>query len=139
MTHSAHAATSASGLRRAAQRKVVLIIPGSSKPDCRKDGGGHSISAARAILRPDEQARARVLQRYGRPEEALMWNKDEVKRKADQAKGRAKEAVGDLTGDDRMRGEGAADEIGGDVQEAWGKGRRKVGKALDDLGDNIKK
>jgi uncharacterized protein YjbJ (UPF0337 family) len=68
-----------------------------------------------------------------------MWNKDEVKGKADQAKGRAKEAVGDLTGDDRMRGEGAADEIGGDVQEAWGKGRRKVGKALDDLGDNIKK
>jgi uncharacterized protein YjbJ (UPF0337 family) len=68
-----------------------------------------------------------------------MWNKDEVKGKVDQAKGRMKEAAGDVTGDDKMRGEGAADEIAGDAKEAWGKGRRKVGEALDDLGDDIKK
>jgi uncharacterized protein YjbJ (UPF0337 family) len=66
-----------------------------------------------------------------------MWNKDELNGKTDQAKGKMKEAVGDLTDNDRLRDEGAADEAAGNVQEGFGKGRRKVGDALKDAGDKI--
>ena len=65
-------------------------------------------------------------------------NDDEMKRKADQVKGRLKEAVGDLTDDDRARGEGAREQIRGNAQESYGSARRKVGEALDELGRKIK-
>jgi uncharacterized protein YjbJ (UPF0337 family) len=68
-----------------------------------------------------------------------MWNKDEVQGKADQAKGRAKEAAGDLADDDQLREEGTADEVAGKVKEGIGAGRRKTGEAIKDLGDAIKK
>ena len=66
-----------------------------------------------------------------------MWNRDEVNGKADQAKGKMKEAVGNLTDDERLRNEGAADQAAGKVQEGVGKGRRKVGEAIKDVGDKI--
>jgi uncharacterized protein YjbJ (UPF0337 family) len=37
---------------------------------------------------------------------------------ADEAKGRIKEAAGDLTGDDDLKNEGKADKIGGKVKDA---------------------
>ena len=66
-----------------------------------------------------------------------MWNRDEVEGKTEQLKGRAKQAVGDLTNDERLRNEGEVDEAAGDVQRGIGKGRRKVGEALRDLGNKI--
>jgi uncharacterized protein YjbJ (UPF0337 family) len=66
-----------------------------------------------------------------------MWNEDEVKGKADQAKGAVKKTVGDLTNDDDLRNEGEAQQDAGEVEEAFGKGRRKVGEAVKDLGDKI--
>ena len=66
-------------------------------------------------------------------------NKDELDGKADALKGRIKQGVGDLTDNDRLRDEGAADEAGGKVQEGFGKARRKVGEAIEDLGDKMKK
>jgi uncharacterized protein YjbJ (UPF0337 family) len=48
-----------------------------------------------------------------------------------------KERVGDATDNDRLRGEGEADEISGNARETLGKGRRKVGEAIDELGDKI--
>jgi uncharacterized protein YjbJ (UPF0337 family) len=68
-----------------------------------------------------------------------MWNKDEMHGKIDQLKGRAKQAAGDLTDDENLKDEGAVDEAAGDVQEAFGKGRRKVGEAIEDIGDKIKR
>jgi uncharacterized protein YjbJ (UPF0337 family) len=68
-----------------------------------------------------------------------MWNKDEVKGKADQLKGRVKQAAGDLADDEKLREEGAADEVVGDIEKAAATGRRKVGEAIKDLGDKIKK
>jgi uncharacterized protein YjbJ (UPF0337 family) len=65
-------------------------------------------------------------------------NSDELKGKGEQVKGRAKQAVGDLTNDDRLHDEGVADEAAGNVQEGYGKARRKVGEALDDIADKIK-
>ena len=66
-----------------------------------------------------------------------MWNKDQIKGKADQAQGRVKETVGNLTDNDELRGEGVADDIKGKAEDTFGNARRKVGNALDDLGKKI--
>jgi uncharacterized protein YjbJ (UPF0337 family) len=68
-----------------------------------------------------------------------MMNKDELRGKADQIKGRVKQGVGDVTDNDRLRDEGVADEAGGEVQEGLGKARRKVGDAIEDLGEKLKR
>jgi len=65
-------------------------------------------------------------------------NKDELDGKGESAKGKIKQGVGDLTDNDRMREQGAADEMKGDVQEGFGKARRKVGDAIEDVGDKLK-
>ena len=59
--------------------------------------------------------------------------------KADEAKGRAKEAVGDLTDNDRLKREGKMDQAGAEVKEktsdAIDKGKeawRKVEDKVDD-------
>jgi uncharacterized protein YjbJ (UPF0337 family) len=70
--------------------------------------------------------------------EALM-NRDEIEGKGDQLKGKVKQAAGDLTGDERLHDEGVADEAAGDVQEGFGRGRRKVGEAIEDIGEKLKK
>jgi uncharacterized protein YjbJ (UPF0337 family) len=66
-------------------------------------------------------------------------NSDELKGKADQLKGKVKQGVGHLTDDERLHDEGAVDEAAGNIQEGYGKARRKVGEALDDIADDIKK
>ena len=66
-------------------------------------------------------------------------NRDELEGRAEQVKGKVKQAAGDLTDDERLHDEGAADEAAGDVQEGFGKARRKVGEAIEDIGENIKK
>ena len=66
-------------------------------------------------------------------------NRDEVEGKYEQVKGSVKETVGNITGDDEMSSEGAADKLKGDVQEGWGGTKRKVGEILEDAGDAIKR
>jgi len=66
-------------------------------------------------------------------------NRDEAQGKTDQLKGKVKQAAGDLTDDERLHDEGVADEAAGKVQEGFGKGRRKIGEALEDLGDTLKR
>ena len=66
-----------------------------------------------------------------------MWNDDEVQGKTDQLKGKVKKAVGDLTDNDQLHEEGAADEAAGEVEEGFGKARRKVGDAIKDVGKKI--
>ena len=68
-----------------------------------------------------------------------MKNRDELDGKADQVKGRVKQAWGDVTNNERLHDEGIADEAAGSVQEGFGRARRKVGDAIKDLGDNIKR
>ncbi len=66
-------------------------------------------------------------------------NRDEIKGRTDQVRGKVKQAAGDLTDDDRLRDEGLADEAAGEVREGFGRGRRKVGEAIEDIGENIKR
>ncbi len=68
-----------------------------------------------------------------------MKNSDELDGKTDQVKGKAKQAWGDLTDNERLHGEGVADESAGNVQEGFGRARRKVGETIEDIGDNLKK
>ena len=64
-------------------------------------------------------------------------NRDEVEGKWDQVKGKVKEGIGRATGDDDLAAEGQADHAGGKVEEGFGKARRKVGEAIEDVGDSI--
>jgi len=66
-------------------------------------------------------------------------NRDELDGKVDQLKGKMKQATGDLTDNQQLHDEGVADEAAGDVQEGFGRGRRKVGEAIEDIGDAIKR
>jgi uncharacterized protein YjbJ (UPF0337 family) len=66
-----------------------------------------------------------------------MWNKDELQGKVDKLKGNVKESVGNATNDEKLRDEGVSDQVAGNVEEAFGKGRRKVGEAIKDVGDKI--
>lgn len=66
-------------------------------------------------------------------------NRDELEGKAEALKGKIKQATGDLTDDERLRNEGVADEAAGDTQDAIGRGRRKAGEFIEDIGKSIKK
>ena len=66
-------------------------------------------------------------------------NRDELDGKGDQLKGKLKQAAGDLTDNDRLHDEGVADEAAGNVQEGFGRGRRKIGEAIEDLGEKLKR
>ena len=67
-----------------------------------------------------------------------MWNTNEREGKIDQAKGRAKQAVGDLTGDEKLKAEGQVDEAEGEVEEAVGQLQRKAVAAIDQVSDAVK-
>ena len=64
-------------------------------------------------------------------------NKDEVEGKWDQAKGKTKESIGRALDDRDLEAEGEADNAGGQVKEGFGKARRKVGEAIEDVGDAL--
>jgi uncharacterized protein YjbJ (UPF0337 family) len=66
-------------------------------------------------------------------------NRDELEGKGEQLKGKVKQAAGDLTDNERLHGEGVADEAAGNVQEGFGTARRKVGDAIENLGEKLKK
>jgi uncharacterized protein YjbJ (UPF0337 family) len=62
--------------------------------------------------------------------EPAMWNKNERDGKIDQAKGRVKQAVGDLTGNNKLKAEGKVDETVGDAKTAVGGAHKKVAAAI---------
>ena len=64
-------------------------------------------------------------------------NSDEMEGKWDQAKGKTKETIGRALNDDDLEAEGRADDAGGQVKEGFGKARRKVGEAIEDVGDAL--
>ena len=66
-------------------------------------------------------------------------NRDEMQGKAEALKGKVKQAAGDLADDPQLHDEGVADEAAGDTQAAIGRGRRKVGEFVEDLGKSMKK
>ena len=68
-----------------------------------------------------------------------MWNKNEREGKADQAKGRVKQAIGTVTGSDKLKAEGEVDETVGKAKAAVGGAQRKVGAAIVSAGKAMKR
>ena len=66
-------------------------------------------------------------------------NRDELEGKAEALKGKIKQATGELTDDERLKDEGIADEAAGKAQDAIGRGRRKAGEFIEEIGKSIKK
>ena len=58
-------------------------------------------------------------------------NKDRIEGSFKQAKGKVKEAAGDVTGDAKLKGEGKADQVEGKIQNAVGGAKDKIKEALD--------
>jgi uncharacterized protein YjbJ (UPF0337 family) len=71
-------------------------------------------------------------------QEPPMPNKDEIKGKFDQVKGKVKQKVANATGDQDLHDNGVVDQASGELQAGFGTARRKVGEAVKDLGDRIK-
>ncbi|HYE91967.1 MAG TPA: CsbD family protein [Terriglobales bacterium] len=63
-------------------------------------------------------------------------NKDELKGKFDQVKGKAKEKAGEMTDSPELQGEGIADQASGKVREGFGAAKRKVSDTVEDLRDD---
>ena len=68
-----------------------------------------------------------------------MLNKNERDGKIDQAKGKVKQAVGDLTGNDKLKAEGKIDETVGDAKTAGGGAQKKVAAAIASVGQAVKR
>jgi uncharacterized protein YjbJ (UPF0337 family) len=57
---------------------------------------------------------------------------------ADQAKGRIKQAAGDLTGDDELRREGQQDETAGKVKDKIDEAKDKANEAIDHIKEKLR-
>ncbi len=65
-------------------------------------------------------------------------NRDEIEGKAEALKGKIKQA-GTLTRDPDLHDEGVIDEVAGKTQSAVGRTKRKLGEAIEHVGNVIKK
>ena len=68
-----------------------------------------------------------------------MWNKNEQNGTVDEVKGKVKQAVGTLTGNDELKAEGHVDEAVGKVEAAVGRTTRKTGDAITRVGNAVKR
>ena len=69
----------------------------------------------------------------------MRINDDEVKGNVDKASGTVKENVGRALGDPILENEGADQRASGKIEAGFGKARRKVGEAVEDLGEKLGK
>ena len=67
-----------------------------------------------------------------------MGNAHERHGKIDQAKGKVKQAVAAVTGDDCLKAEGQIDEAVGNVKDAVGRTHRKFGNAIERTAKAVK-
>jgi uncharacterized protein YjbJ (UPF0337 family) len=66
-------------------------------------------------------------------------NEEERKGKAENLKGRVKEAAGVLADDPELEKEGANERAVGEAREELAQARRKAGEAIEDLGKKIQR
>jgi uncharacterized protein YjbJ (UPF0337 family) len=58
-------------------------------------------------------------------------NKDQVNGRAEELKGKVKEATGKVVGNDRLKTEGKADQLTGKIKAGYGDAKEKVKQAID--------
>jgi uncharacterized protein YjbJ (UPF0337 family) len=66
-------------------------------------------------------------------------NNAEIRGKIKKSKGTVKETIGRAVGNRQMEKDGASDRRKGSVQQTLGKARRKVGDAVKDIGNTMRK
>jgi uncharacterized protein YjbJ (UPF0337 family) len=64
---------------------------------------------------------------------------DKIKGMANEAVGKAKQGIGEMTGSDKLKVEGAAQEAKGDAQQAMGDAKNAAKDAVDKTADTLKK
>jgi uncharacterized protein YjbJ (UPF0337 family) len=64
-------------------------------------------------------------------------NRDEIKGKAEKAKGYVKEKAGELTNNPDLEAEGTVDRASGAVREGFGKAKRKVKDGIEDVAEAV--
>lgn len=64
------------------------------------------------------------------PSEGMNMNKDQIKGRATEAKGKVKEVAGKLVGNERLEAEGKVDKIAGKVQARFGDIKKDVKDSL---------
>lgn len=62
-------------------------------------------------------------------------DRDEIKGKAEKAKGYVKDKAGEILNDPELEAEGEVERAAGTLREGYGKAKRKVNEAIDDLTD----
>jgi len=62
-------------------------------------------------------------------------DRDEIKGKAEKAKGWVKEKAGEITNDPTLETEGKIERAGGEVRESFGKAKRKVKEGIEEIAD----
>ena len=62
-------------------------------------------------------------------------DRDEIKGKAEKAKGYVKDKAGELINDPELEAEGEAERATGAVREGYGKAKRKVQEGIEDIAD----
>ena len=63
-------------------------------------------------------------------------NRDEIRGKAEKAKGYIKEETGEAIDDPELEAEGRGERAAGELREGFGKAKRNVGEAVDDIVDD---
>jgi len=66
-------------------------------------------------------------------------DKNRIKGKAEDIKGRVKRQVGEWTGDEELQAEGTAEQVEGKVQNAVGKVKDVARKVKDDIAADTRK
>jgi uncharacterized protein YjbJ (UPF0337 family) len=64
-------------------------------------------------------------------------NRDEMRGKAEKAKGYIKEEAGEAINDPELEKEGRAERAEGKLREEFGKAKRKTSEGLKDIADKI--
>ena len=64
-------------------------------------------------------------------------NRDELKGKAQKAKGFVKDKAGELMNDPELEAEGEVERAGGELREGFGKAKRKVKEGIEEIADKV--
>jgi len=64
-------------------------------------------------------------------------NRDEIKGKAEKAKGFVKEKAGEITNNPDLEAEGTVDRASGAVREGFGKAKRNVKDGIEDVAEAV--
>lgn len=64
---------------------------------------------------------------------------DKIKGMANETVGKAKQGIGEMTGSDKLKAEGAVQEAKGDAQQAMGDAKNAAKDAVDKTADTLKK